>query len=321
MAEKYIVPVSSMRAEDFKAMMLDPAVLKDPVDPRDFKLRFRGNKPLIEITSGDRAGLVELMPAAAPALAEQKKQARFDLRKKMPNIEHQGQMPWCTAYSVAALIDYFVGMERLNHVDFCEEWIYYEARKLAGLENSVRDGLHIHAGLRLIQKQGCLPQREFSHLKHKPKKSGKELRKILGNYKIAVYAAVSPRSIDNVKQALLTYGPLPIATYVYDNWRWVERDGKIKMPDQGERSIGAHATLLIGWHDGLQSFLIRNSWGRDWGARGYGWMPYEFFRQKCFSCWSAIDMKGTKALYEKTCLEKWYATWPEWLKDMFGSPF
>ncbi|MBD3359646.1 MAG: hypothetical protein GF365_02995 [Candidatus Buchananbacteria bacterium] len=315
------VPVKDLSLNSFKRMLLDPSVLKDPVDPRDFKLRFKSNVPLIEIDYGDRAGLFKLMPTAVPDLNEQKRQVRFDLRKKMPRIEHQGQMPWCTAYSLSALIDYFVYMELVKHLDFSEEWLYEEARELAGLADSGRDGLHVHAGLKLLQKRGCLPEREFSQLTHEPKKDDKKLQEILVNYKISAYAAVHPRSIDNVKQAILTYGPLPIATYVYENWRWVGRDGKIEMPQPGERPIGAHATLIVGWHDELQAFLIRNSWGRDWGVRGYGWLPYEFFRRKCFSCWSAVDAKGTKDLYKKTCVEQWYENWPEWLKDMFGSPF
>ncbi|HOA06363.1 MAG TPA: C1 family peptidase, partial [Spirochaetota bacterium] len=35
-----------------------------------------------------------------------------------------------------------------------------------------------------------------------------------------------------------------------------------------------HAIVIVGWDDSKKSFLIKNSWGEDWGEKGYMWIEY-----------------------------------------------
>jgi len=48
------------------------------------------------------------------------------------------------------------------------------------------------------------------------------------------------------------------------------------MPSPGDKAEGGHAVLLCGYKDETKNFLVRNSWGEDWGSGGYFWMPYEY---------------------------------------------
>lgn len=49
------------------------------------------------------------------------------------------------------------------------------------------------------------------------------------------------------------------------------------MPDvEIEALIGGHAVLAVGYDNSTQHFIIRNSWGADWGDKGYFYMPYEY---------------------------------------------
>jgi len=57
--------------------------------------------------------------------------------------------------------------------------------------------------------------------------------------------------IENIKRALLCYGPLSVASM---NWR--------------------HAIVLIGYDDDTGNWIIRNSWSTGWGDGGYGHIPY-----------------------------------------------
>ena len=48
------------------------------------------------------------------------------------------------------------------------------------------------------------------------------------------------------------------------------------MPSPGEGIQGGHAVMAVGYDDTAKRFIIRNSWGTDWGLKGYFTMPYEY---------------------------------------------
>ncbi|MGL1893223.1 MAG: hypothetical protein OCD02_16430 [Spirochaetaceae bacterium] len=40
------------------------------------------------------------------------------------------------------------------------------------------------------------------------------------------------------------------------------------------KSFGGHAVTVIGYDDEKQAWLIKNSWGRLWGIKGFAWISY-----------------------------------------------
>ncbi|RLA94130.1 MAG: hypothetical protein DRG69_05830 [Deltaproteobacteria bacterium] len=71
-------------------------------------------------------------------------------------------------------------------------------------------------------------------------------------WRIATYDDVS-NDIEEIKRALICHGPLSVVSM---NWR--------------------HAIVLVGYDDDLNggSWIIRNSWGTNYGNNGYGTIPY-----------------------------------------------
>ena len=78
-------------------------------------------------------------------------------------------------------------------------------------------------------------------------------------------------SVDAIKQAILDYGPVSAAVCV--NTEFQLYDGGVFNPRRPCNSIN-HAIVLAGWDDAIGAWLLRNSWGPNWGNEGYMWIAY-----------------------------------------------
>lgn len=86
-------------------------------------------------------------------------------------------------------------------------------------------------------------------------------------------------------------------------------DADIWFPSRADSLLGGQAVIAVGYDNKLRirsdrgAFLIRNSWGTDWGNKGYGWLPYSY-------------------VTDRLALDFWTLIKPSWLRsEEFGSPF
>lgn len=75
-------------------------------------------------------------------------------------------------------------------------------------------------------------------------------------------------SVDTVKSALVKYGPLPIQVGVYNSGSEMWRQ-----QNSGQQIRGFHAMTIVGYD--AAAFIVRNSWGTDWGQCGYTSLPFD----------------------------------------------
>jgi cathepsin L len=74
-----------------------------------------------------------------------------------------------------------------------------------------------------------------------------------------------------LKQAICEYGPISVSIYASPALQMY--NGGV-FNENNNNSGTNHAVLLIGWDDSKGAWLIKNSWGTDWGEGGYGWVQY-----------------------------------------------
>jgi C1A family cysteine protease len=69
--------------------------------------------------------------------------------------------------------------------------------------------------------------------------------------------------------------------------------------------LGGHAIDAVGYDDQMKiknanpcgvettgAFLIRNSWGKSWGDKDYGWLPYDYVLKGLADDWWTL-LKAT----------------------------
>ncbi len=56
----------------------------------------------------------------------------------------------------------------------------------------------------------------------------------------------------------------------------VAKSGVLPLPARGEKPVGGHAVLAVGYSDAKNQVIVRNSWGASWGDHGYFYMPYQY---------------------------------------------
>ncbi len=85
------------------------------------------------------------------------------------------------------------------------------------------------------------------------------------------YATAVNPTVEAVKNALATYGPLVATMTVYGDFYYY-RSG-IYSYTSGTAQ-GGHAVLIVGYDDPGQYFIVKNSWGTSWGEQGYFRIAY-----------------------------------------------
>lgn len=56
----------------------------------------------------------------------------------------------------------------------------------------------------------------------------------------------------------------------------VAATGILNLPTPNETCHGGHAVLAVGYDMEAKTFLVRNSWGQEWGQMGYFTIPFAY---------------------------------------------
>lgn len=72
---------------------------------------------------------------------------------------------------------------------------------------------------------------------------------------------------EDIKAALLKYGPIPSSMKVYSDF--YSYHGGVYQKTSNATEEGWHAIVIVGWDDVRDAWICKNSWGDDFGENGY----------------------------------------------------
>ncbi|MGB3004976.1 MAG: C1 family peptidase, partial [Chitinophagaceae bacterium] len=79
-------------------------------------------------------------------------------------------------------------------------------------------------------------------------------------------------SVADIKAAICKYGPVAASVYVTDAFQNYTNGVFNEFASNYSSPSSNHAIVLVGWDDSKNAWLLKNSWGTDWGEDGYMWI-------------------------------------------------
>ena len=200
-----------------------------------------------------------------------------DLTPQSPEIWDQGPCGSCVGQGVGFGVIFDWMRQGLPIYIPSRLFIYYCARVLEHTA-SIDVGCTIRDAIKVVGKLGAPHEHEWpydiSKFAVKPPKKAytdAKLRQAVQYYRVT-------KSATQIKACLTEGFPVIFGCAVFESFESddVANTGIVPMPRWGEQNLGGHCMVIVGHDDKTQRFLVRNSWGKNWGMAGYGTMPYAY---------------------------------------------
>ncbi len=198
---------------------------------------------------------------------------------------------WATAYGGRTILEALKDNLQKSSIDsntFSPSFVYNQIRRGIGCNS----GSSIIDALDILKYQGGQKLNQFGY--DCSREVTEKDREKASKYRIIEYREiVSPKTEHKerfIKKSLAEMHPVVIAfdaPYSFDNAKdvWLPDSSDFKTWNRG------HAMLVIGYNDNKfkGAFEILNSWGKNWGKKGFSWIRYSDFNYFCKYGFELID--------------------------------
>lgn len=208
-----------------------------------------------------------------------KKGVAYSLKTYAPAVLSQGQLgscvSWASAYAGFTIVKRLEKNNK-NLEPFSPLNLYVRYKKQFD-ESPCSYGACIPFALNILKSNGCSVFNKFL-----PNECTKDVSEnIIYEDKLYSYDPINPSSINSIKSAISANMPVVIGIKSYDgdDWKNAVLDEGVWNGHYSGTATSGHAMCLVGYDDNKDdgAFEIMNSWGEDWGEKGYIWIRYNDF--------------------------------------------
>lgn len=222
-----------------------------------------------------------------PALLHKNKtvQKLWSLKSEWPEIYDQGQIGSCTANAFCGAFKFLIK----DSFEPSRLYVYYKERYLEHPDGPITDsGAWVIDAYNWVSQHGVCPERlwpyDISKVNVPPPKDcddNPESKKVKGYYPLSLGENLK----NTIGWCLVQNRPVLMAFGVYKSFTEIGLNGVCPVPkpqkyedynDPIDPFYGGHEVVIVGFDDDKKLYTVANSWGSDWGDKGFFYMPYDF---------------------------------------------
>ena len=230
-------------------------------------------------------------------------------------VFNQGERGTCVANATCSMLDYATGKR------MARQFVYHQCKMIDGIPNV--EGTYISTAAQILSDEqlkdyGAVHEPLWKYSPNKgstthhgpPPENCFHTERAFSNTPVFVRQTNMIQDIKSILSGPGGYSPsaVVVGVGIYESFHnnHSAETGWITMPLEGERQIGGHAMLVVGWYEretpyGPQRiFLVRNSWGTGWAWNnpeklpGHALMPFAYFEKYCHGAFSVLNVTGAR---------------------------
>jgi C1A family cysteine protease len=272
--------------------MLGMGWIPDLPDVRDHSVQTEGVRNLL-----DSFGFQPIPEAKIPS--------KVDLREWFPPVENQGALNTCTAHAAAAIVSYFEKRTFGDVLTPSRLFIYKATRNL--MFEPADKGAFLRTTMQSLATFGAPSEQYWPYIPANVNVEPPSFLYAMGTgYRAKEYFRYDVPALDlnevlkQLRIHLANGIPSMFGTFLFTTYLSATKNGELAFPNQTDHYVGTHAMAAVGYDDDIKithpgdttgtstttgAFLVRNSYGADWGLGGYAWLPYEYLLSGLATDW------------------------------------
>jgi hypothetical protein len=210
----------------------------------------------------------------------------LDYSSEIKFVRDSGPEGSVVGLALATALEFQIAKATKKQQRISARYIYYAARKAAGFDLESDNGAYIKDGIAVLSSEGAVAEALWPYRPGKFAEKPPAAVETAQRFRITDARLVT--TVDDLKRALKQNGPVVagITLFTGSTADEVSKTGVIPIPNKKEHVVGGHAIVIVGYDDQARRVKFVNSWGKQWGERGFGFLPYEYVEKYMDDAWT-----------------------------------
>lgn len=202
-----------------------------------------------------------------------------DFSTDLPAAGVQGEQNSCTGWTTAYAVKSF--QEKREHGWRLSDATLFSPSFIYNQINEGKDqGATLKSAIDFLIEKGTVP---LSLMPYNEKdystQPSKELQALGVGFHSLGQRRLDSTDMNLVKSYLAAGEPIILVVELYENFLNSKPEDKGRYQERKGEFLGYHAIVAVGYNDEKKAIKVLNSWGTEWGDKGYGWIDYNLFPQ------------------------------------------